>query len=115
MKNDYSELYPHSTSLLFRINIPKVAQPDGQLQMARRDPPHLQVLGGVASQLENLVGEIQSVIRTSPAASRSEVMNVYNSLLSVYNLGGEILEDASTIDCRSTSDSPQPLFTLYLN
>ena len=39
-----------------------ISQPDSQLQMARRDPPHLQVLGGVPSQLENLVGEVQTLI-----------------------------------------------------
>ena len=39
-----------------------ISQPDSQLQMARRDPPHLQILGSVPSQLENLVGKIQNLI-----------------------------------------------------
>ena len=40
-----------------------ISQPDSQLQMARRDPPHLQILGSVPSQLENLVGKIQDLIK----------------------------------------------------
>ena len=31
---------------------------DGELQMAGGDPLHLEILGGVASQLEDLGGEV---------------------------------------------------------
>lgn len=37
-----------------------LVSPDGQLEMARRYPLHLQVLGGVTSQLQHLSGEILS-------------------------------------------------------
>ena len=39
----------------------------------------------------------------------------YVAYRQLVNLGGEILEDASTVDCRGTSNSPQPLFTLHLD
>ena len=94
--------------------------------MARRDPPDLQVLGGVPGQLENLVGEIQTSTRagcklggyvwTLLLERRHDTYFSINYYLeSLLNLGSEILEDASTIDSRSTSDSSQPLFTLHLD
>ena len=55
LTNELNEVFHGSYSTMVIVS-----QPDGQLQMARRDPPHLQVLGGVASQLENLVGEIRT-------------------------------------------------------
>ena len=99
-------------------NILMVAQPDSQLQMARWDPPHLQILGCVSSQLENLVREVQTLIKGQEGNLQPVELWMFTTYVDhrhFINLGGEILEDASTVDCRGTSNSPQPLFTLHLD
>ena len=54
------ERCPYIPSQLFHIFIPGAVQPDGQLQMPRGDPLHLQVLGSVAGQLKHLGGEVNT-------------------------------------------------------
>ena len=65
---------------------------DGQLQMPRGDPLHLQILGRIAGQLKHL--------------ENVDVKSKYEIRKNGKYLSGEVLKDGRAVDSRGGSNSP---------
>ena len=74
---------------------------DGELQVARRDTLHLQILGRVAGQLEDLNREIRACyqrnIMTSPEFELDNFVFINKCTYNWAYLSSEVLEDGSAV------------------
>ena len=81
-----------------------LVSPDGQLQVAGGDTLHLQVLGGVAGQLQNLENEMEGFETFAPSRDIFNDKTV-RQCERYPHLSSQVLEDGGTVDRGGGSDA----------